>query len=150
MMRASLVALGLLVGGLVHAQTPHPAFEVASVKPNTSGSQQSNAGRIAGDTFVATNVSAMQIIRANYGFQDFQIVGLPGWANADRFDIAARMPPGTTLDVAQAMVQALMTDRFRLRTHRERKEASVLALVVARGGLKIKPAAPERCDPPNR
>jgi uncharacterized protein (TIGR03435 family) len=150
MSRAALVAVCLILGGLVHAQTALPAFEVASIKPNTSDSQSSNAGRIAGDTFVASNVTAMQLIRANYGFQDFQIVGLPGWANAERFDITARMAPGTTIDVARTMVHALMTERFQLRTHRERKEASVLALVVARGGLKIEPVASTRCDPSNR
>lgn len=140
----------VLLGAVFHGQNTPPAFEVASVKLNASGSQQSNPGRMAGETFVASNVTPMQLIRAIYGFQDFQIVGLPGWANADRFDITARTPPGTTFDVARTMAQTLMAERFRLRTHRERKEAGVLALVVARGGLKITPMAPTRCDPPNR
>jgi uncharacterized protein (TIGR03435 family) len=140
----------VILGGVLHGQNTPPAFEVASVRLNASDSQQSNPGRMAGETFVASNVTPMQLIRAIYGFQDFQIVGLPGWANADRFDITARTPPGTTFDVARTMAQTLMAERFRLRTHRERKEASVLALVVARGGLKITPVAPTRCDPPNR
>jgi uncharacterized protein (TIGR03435 family) len=149
MPRTTLV-ICVVLGGVLHGQSTQPAFEVASVKLNASGSQQSNPGRMAGDSFVASNVTPMQLIRAVYGFQDFQIIGLPGWANADRFDITARTPPGTTLDVARTMAQTLMAERFGLRTHRERKEASVLALVVTRGGLKMTPAAPTRCDPPNR
>jgi uncharacterized protein (TIGR03435 family) len=149
MPRATLVVCAIL-GGVLHGQNTQPAFEVASVKLNVSDSQQSNPGRMAGETFVASNVTAMQLIRALYGFQDFQIIGLPGWANADRFDITARTPSGTTLDTARMMAQMLMAERFRLRTHRERKEGNVLALVVARGGLKISPAAPTRCDPPSR
>jgi uncharacterized protein (TIGR03435 family) len=139
----------VVFSGVLRGQNT-PAFEVASVRPNVSGGQRSNPGRMAGDTFVASNVTAMQLIRAIYGFQDFQIIGLPGWANADRFDITARTPPGTTPDVARAMAQTLLAERFHLRTHRERKDASVLALVVARGGLKITPVASTRCDPPNR
>jgi uncharacterized protein (TIGR03435 family) len=36
------------------------------------------------------------------------------------------------------MMQALLADRFKLAVHRESKEFSVYALVVAKGGLKMK------------
>ena len=102
-MRTPLVLVGLMLGGLVHAQTPLPAFEVASIKPNTSDSLSSNPGRMLGDTFVASNITVMRLMRATYGFQAFQILGLPGSANTDRFDIVARTPPRTSTITASTL-----------------------------------------------
>ena len=39
------------------------------------------------------------------------------------------------------MMQSLLQDRFALRVHWASKERSVYALVVAKGGLRMKPAA---------
>jgi uncharacterized protein (TIGR03435 family) len=38
-----------------------------------------------------------------------------------------------------AMLQALLADRFQLKVHREQREGNVYALVVAKGGHKLKP-----------
>ncbi len=43
------------------------------------------------------------------------------------------------------MLQRLLEDRFHLKTHRETREASVYALSVAKGGLKINASAPGSC-----
>mgnify|MGYP001546277327 CR=1 FL=1 len=48
----------------------------------------------------------------------------------------ARKPTGEML-----MIQALLADRFGLRVHWEPKERSVYALSIAKGGLRLKPAA---------
>ena len=57
-MKISLVvlALTLAVAG-ASAQSSTPAFEVASIKPNASGSLNANAARVAGDRYRAENVS---------------------------------------------------------------------------------------------
>jgi len=41
------------------------------------------------------------------------------------------------------MLQALLADRFKLAIHRENKEQAVYALVVAKGGSKLKESVPE-------
>jgi uncharacterized protein (TIGR03435 family) len=52
-----------------------------------------------------------------------------------RFEIAATMPEGSNPEKQLAeMMQALLTDRFQLKTHRESREFSVYALGVAAGG----------------
>jgi uncharacterized protein (TIGR03435 family) len=48
------------------------------------------------------------------------------------------------------MLLALLEQRFKLKAHIETEQVPALALVVAPGGLKIKPAAPDSCTPVNR
>src|SRR4029079_18822951 len=90
-----LVGAGLL-GVALGAQSPQPtatapAFEVASVKPNSSGDgrvmMQNQPGR-----FIATNITLRMLIRNAYQLQDFQISGGPGWLASDHFDINAKVP----------------------------------------------------------
>ena len=45
------------------------------------------------------------------------------------------------------MLQALLEDRFQLKVHRENKEMLAYALVVAKGGPKLKPTEPGSCTP---
>lgn len=81
-----------------------------------------------------------------------QIVGLPAWASSDGLDIKAKIDEDTAarwrklsdadIDRRQLpMIQAVLSDRFRLRTHREIRQLPVLKLVVAKGGPKLKVSA---------
>ena len=45
------------------------------------------------------------------------------------------------------MLQVLLEERFRLKTHREMREMPVYAMTVGRGGLKLQPAAEGACTP---
>jgi len=69
--------------------------------------------------------------------------GGPGWLDIDRFDIAAKADDAAgPVNGAQfrAMIQTLLEDRFKLALHRETKELSVYALVVAKNGHKLQKA----------
>ncbi len=87
-------------------------------------------------------------IRANFrttGEDNLQMDGGPGWIEA-QYSVAAKADGPTPIEVMEGpMLQKLLEDRFHLRTHRETREASVYALSIAKGGLKIKPAAPGSC-----
>jgi uncharacterized protein (TIGR03435 family) len=50
----------------------------------------------------------------------------------------ANLPEGTTKDDAPKMLQALLEDRFKLKVHRVTQEHPVMALVVGKGGPKMK------------
>ena len=65
-------------------------------------------------------------------------VSSPDWMASERFDIVARLPEGSTNEDAPAMLKALLHDRFKLDTHMETSEHPVYALVVAKGGEKLK------------
>lgn len=67
-----------------------PQFEVASVKPNKSLANRVSLTTPPGGRFDATNVSLRMLILFAYELQDFQLVGVPDWTSAERFDIVAK------------------------------------------------------------
>jgi len=63
------------------------------------------------------------------------------WSGGERFDISAKLPEGASRDQVPAMLQNLLTARFKLATHHEYREQPVYALVAAKGGPKLQPAS---------
>jgi uncharacterized protein (TIGR03435 family) len=123
---------------------PSLSFEVASVKPNTSGSRASRSGTLpGGGGFSATNITVRQLILTAYRLRSLQLVGGPGWIVSDRFDVDARAPENSTQEQAITMLEALLAERFGLVVHRETKEQPIYALVLGRPdrtlGPKMKP-----------
>jgi uncharacterized protein (TIGR03435 family) len=57
------------------------------------------------------------------------------------------MPEGATKEQVPEMLQALLADRFKLTLHRENKDHPVYALVVAKGGSKLKESVAEPEEP---
>jgi uncharacterized protein (TIGR03435 family) len=137
------------------AQTPAvPAFEVASIKaaapPNA---KDAASGRIhVGMNIDAARVdlgfmSLADLISVAYRVKPHQVSG-PDWMVTQRFDILAKIPEGATKEQVPEMLQALLAERFGLAAHRENKEHPVYALVVVKGGPKIKEATSETTPPP--
>jgi uncharacterized protein (TIGR03435 family) len=134
------VALALCVSTISAQTTPPPAFDVASVKPNTSESGSSYSNGSKGQT-VFTNVSLKQLILRAYSIKDFQLTG-PDWLANVRFDITAKYPGDTTNPQRWLMLQTLLAQRFNLVIHRESKDMSAFALVVAKNGPKLEEVKP--------
>jgi uncharacterized protein (TIGR03435 family) len=125
------------------AQVPPPdidalRFEVASVKPNASGSTNSNIELHPGGRITATNVVLAGLMRNIFNLQPYQLVNAPEWIEQARFDIEAKADreysaredaPAPEL---LAMLRNLLADRFQLITHREMREMSVYAIEMAR------------------
>jgi uncharacterized protein (TIGR03435 family) len=132
-----------------YTQNAGPSFEVASIKPNRSGTTIADAGRVSGDRFTAMNATVIQLLRSAYGVQEFQIAGPPGWTGIDRFDITANVPSGSKPDAWPEMLRGLLVERFRLKVHREQRETDVYALVVVKDRLTLTPVDASRCAPPN-
>ena len=58
--------------------------------------------------------------------QPTQIIGLPDWATADRWDVLATIPEGPpTGDRQVALLRNMLKDRFSLRFHVETRELPV-------------------------
>jgi len=114
------------------------AFDVASIKPNSSGDRRTGMVPSRG-RFLATNVTLRQLIQNSYLLQDFQIVGGPSWLNSARYDIEAKGNggPGPEFHV---MVQSLLADRFQLRVHRETKKLPIYVLLLDKNGPRVKHA----------
>jgi len=128
----------LIAAASIPANAQTPAFEVASIKPNPSITENSGENTARG-RFTATNDSLKQLLQLAFDVKDFQIVGGPGWLGTARYDIVATTgKPGDVGDAElRPLLQSLLVDRFVLRFHRETRESTVYALVVAKNGPKL-------------
>lgn len=118
------------------AQSPEPSFDVASVKQNTSGNDGGQWGIMPptpGRLRIA-NTPFRFILHYAFQIRDHQLIGAPDWIDSASFDISATYPadPPRTEDDRRAMLRTLLADRFGLKTHRERREMPIYALVMAR------------------
>ena len=119
------------------AADANPSFEVATVKPSKPEAQ-GKGFRVNGRNFATFNTSLDDLIEFAYDVHAKQIIGGPEWLDKDKFDIAA-VPDkegSPSYEQWKSMVQKLLTDRFKLTFHHDKKELSVYVLTVAKGGPK--------------
>jgi uncharacterized protein (TIGR03435 family) len=139
----------LLLTCLSLAQTapPRPQYDVASVKPNTSGTGiLFFTGPPQRATFTATNATLQSLVGLAYQIKPFQIEGGPSWLGSDHFDISAKPPEGpVTREQSALMLQMLLEDRFKLVVRRTSKEVPIYALMPAKGSMKLKAASETAC-----
>ena len=130
------------------ATAQRAAFEVASIKPNKSGSGSSHSS-FSNGRFSATNIQLKTLLQYEaYGIPGPQIMGGPNWLGSERFDMEAKADEAAVSQMAKLgseernlmqrqMVQQLLADRFKLAVHWETKELPIYALVVAKSGPKL-------------
>jgi uncharacterized protein (TIGR03435 family) len=145
---------------LVHATTaPELAFDVISIKPNHDTGPRRMIW-ISPTGFTAKQASLRDIIRMAYGVKgDDQVIGGPSWMNSEFFDVEAKaseadieaakpLPIDERRKQLSLMLQSMLADRFELKTSIETHELPVYALVVARGGMKMKEVQVDPFPPP--
>ena len=134
----------MIAASAAHAQVPAPTeFEVASIRPNNLNDRIVTIEVGPGGRFAARGYTLQLLIQRAYGVMGWNITGVPGWLATDRYDVSAKAAVKGDLTEHQLrpMLQALLADRFKLKLHQVSKEMSGFALVVARGGPKIKASA---------
>ena len=96
------------------------------------------------DGISQSNVPIKSLIASAYGVKDDLVSGGPAWVDSTPYDVEAKVagpdvPTYKALsnDQRNLMLQALLTDRFKLAVHTETKELPVYELVVAKGGPKL-------------
>jgi uncharacterized protein (TIGR03435 family) len=131
------------------------AFDVASVKPSNPNPSTPMAGASlvlpALGRLTATNATLRLLIVSAFEKQPFEIIGGPSWQNSVKFDITATTENrAATTDQLLGMLQVLLADRFKLKTHVETREMPIYALLVARNdrrlGPKLKPSTADCPD----
>ena len=134
------IASAWIAAAVLHAQPP--AFEVASIKPNksstTAGSLNMAPER---GSFVATNAVALTLVMTAYNMWADRITGYPAWMTSERLDVEAKSDHPVSRDEMLRMLQTLLADRFKLSVRSEMKEIPIYALVVAKGGPKLRDAS---------
>lgn len=160
---AGPVAFGLMqeashADQILHATGPLPSFEVASIKPNHSGSDPTTF-RAAGhgapmDRFIATNVTIKMLIGWAFAGNSLPlptdlVSGGPSWIDSEHYDIEAKLGDSQVAALYKSsdldrilqirrMAQALLADRFKLVVNDTTVIRPVYALVVAKGGPRLK------------
>jgi uncharacterized protein (TIGR03435 family) len=127
------------------------AFEVAAIRPSppiTELFQQIQSGKaklgmnVDGSRVDIGFVSLADLVGLAYNLKPYQVQG-PAWMSLQRFDIQAKIPEGVSKDKVSEMLQALLAERFKMTTHKEKKDQPVYALIVGKNGAKLIEAAPE-------
>jgi uncharacterized protein (TIGR03435 family) len=134
-----------------HGQT----FEVASIKPSppTNGPRiaVSRGGPRTKDPglYTCENCGAAMLIRQAFDLKDYQLSDQV-WMQSTRFNVAATIPEGATIEQFQLMLRNLLTERLKLKFHYEKKEVLAYELAVMKNGPKMKESSgvPGRDDTP--
>ena len=103
------------------------------------------------------NYTLKMLIGMGWGVNVREVIGGPNWIGLDHWDITAKMPAEYDTrpqeqflspqdPFLKMMIQNLLADRFRLEVHRESREISGLALVVAKNGPRMAAAATPQGD----
>jgi uncharacterized protein (TIGR03435 family) len=153
-------ALGRAGAAVPAASTPESAqyvpkmtFDVASVRENKDIDMRGftmTPGMFVPHTatFHASNTMVENLISTAYGVMNYQIVGAPNWPWPTLFMIEAKGGGEADAKLAaltgeqqwaeqQHMLQVLLEERFKLKTHWETRESDVYNLVVAKGGPRM-------------
>jgi bla regulator protein blaR1 len=156
---------GVVNGPQTHAQStqatsaPAPSFKVVSLKPNPGcekiprrGVFSPSPGRLQ-----MPCVNLKSLIQTAYGTfgdgvtinpQPLHMEGGPSWMHSEYYSLSAKADaPARTEMLAGPMLQVLLEERFRLKTHREMREIPVYAMIVGNRSLKVQPLAEGACTP---
>ena len=138
------IAIGVSLGTLLFwafpaAQTrSSEVFEVASIRRSSSIAFGVRISPQPGGTFIATNVSLLDLVTYAYGVQTWERVEGDEKILSERFDVNAKagrdvpltLPTGT--GPFNRMVQSLLAERFKLAVQWQEREEPVLELVLNR------------------
>lgn len=113
------------------------AFEVASIKPNASNDHRMSMRVGPGGEIIAENFTLRRLIMFAYDVKGYSLVG-PDFLDSVSYDITAKPPAKSERKDLKPMMQTLLAERFKLEIHRETKTLTGYAMVVAKGGLKVK------------
>lgn len=138
-MRARIVAGFVSVLLLPLAGSAQSAFEVASVKRNTTGNTGWSITYTA-DSLRATNATVAALIQSAHGILlDDRLVGGPGWVRTERFDVNAKAAQALPREKLRLMTQRLLEDRFGVALKREQRGREVYELRLARADGRVGP-----------
>ena len=141
-----VVAIVAADGPVVPAQTPTRAFEATSIKRNPPRDALPIAA-VRGDRFIAPSTTVRDLIRVANLVEEIQIDGGPGWIESERFAIEATAGPNITAEDARAMIRAMLADRFKLKTHIEKRDLQGFNLIAVRGNSSDRRPSGPQCAP---
>jgi uncharacterized protein (TIGR03435 family) len=101
-----------------------------------------NGGDLVGDKYILLQATMLDLIGEAYDVNQDHILSGPLWIEADRFDLNARAPAGTSKETVAQMLQTLLSDRFKLVAHADTRIMPAYLMTAVKGVSKLKPADP--------
>lgn len=159
---ATISVAGLWAQGPAGGQSASPVkpkFEVASIRECKDSERTppsfSSPGRLAlgCENLKTVILLAYEVFAAGKAdplnlMPSTPVEGDPAWVPSARYSIEAKADgPQSAAMMRGPMMQALLEERFHMRTHREIREVPVYVMTVAQGGPKFQPAKPGSCRP---
>jgi uncharacterized protein (TIGR03435 family) len=121
-----------------------PAFEVASITPCPPGTppaplEHTRTAQFTspGGRFRASATTVKVLLEWAYAIQPSEHSGGPSWIGDDCYDVVAKAERNENDDQMRLMLRTLLADRFKLVSHRERKELSAYVISVGKTAPKL-------------
>jgi uncharacterized protein (TIGR03435 family) len=114
------------------------AFEVATIKPSNPDAP-GKLFTVKGRQVLTINTTLNDLIVFAYDLHHKQIAGGPDWAETQKFDVTGQpeAPGIPSIVQLRGMIRLLLTERFKLAFHRDKREMPVYAIVVGPNGHKL-------------
>ncbi len=127
------------------AKDAHPSYEVATIKPSDPDDGKSGFHTMGHRLFLE-NEPMDRLIAFAYAIHPKQIVDGPEWFSKDRYDIngVPDIDGQPSVQQQREMLQKLLAERFGLKFQRAKRDLSIFAITVAKGGPKL---AASKSDP---
>ena len=145
---ALLLSLAFPAWAFSQSIAAQPSFDAASIRPGTPDDVRGSTFEFPPGGLRVTNGTLAGLIESAYEVRDFQIVGAPGWANSDRFNIVARGGSDGSakqvgngsgeITMTRRKLQTLLAQRFHLKVHHETRDIPIYVLSAGKGGPKLK------------
>jgi len=142
------ISMGLGLAACICVAYGQPAerllrFDAASVKQSDPNSFGVATTRLP-TKVEYVNWDLRHLLLEAFDIRDYQLEG-PGWMSSSdllvhsgKYVVRAIFPAGTSKRQVQLMLQSLLSERFQLKVHTEKKEISVYVLLVGPDGPKLK------------
>ena len=82
-------------------------------------------------------MNVIALLASAYRIPATQVIA-PEWTKSEVYDIVAKIPPGSSQDDVDLMMQALLTEKFKVVVHRENRQAQGYALLAHKDGVKLR------------
>jgi uncharacterized protein (TIGR03435 family) len=120
-----------------------PEFAVATVKPSDPARAGGQGYGFRGHDVITVNTTTNWLITLAYNMHAHQLIGGARWMDSDKYDVTGRpdTPGQPSRDQLKLMIQKLLTDRFQLKYHIEKRELPAYTITVLKTGAKITESA---------
>ena len=115
-------------------------FEIADIHPSPQRRFPFfDGGFLVNGRYMLWQATLADLVATAYGLKDATYVhGGPSWLEWDRWDVIAKVPPGTTEATAKQMLQPLLAQRFGLVVHPGSAPMPAYVLTAPGGKSKLK------------